>query len=77
MPRLVILNGAESAGVVELKEPELLIGRQKGAEILLEGPKVSRRHARIFRENNDFRVEDLGSSNGTFLMERDCKCPLL
>ena len=29
--------------------------------------KVSRRHARIFRENNRYTVEDLGSTNGTFI----------
>jgi serine/threonine-protein kinase len=30
--------------------------------------KISRRHARIWREGNDFMVEDLGSSNGTVLV---------
>lgn len=30
--------------------------------------KISRRHARIWREGNEFMVEDLGSSNGTYIM---------
>ena len=29
--------------------------------------KISRRHARIWRDGNNFMVEDLGSSNGTIL----------
>jgi len=67
MPRLVIIDGAATGGTFELNAPELIIGRQTGANILLEGPKVSRRHARIFRDGDKFRMEDLGSSNGTFL----------
>jgi len=67
MPRLLILNGAEAGKVFEADAPELLIGRQAGAQILINGPKVSRRHARILRDGERFRVEDLGSSNGTFL----------
>lgn len=30
--------------------------------------KISRRHAHIFRDGNDFKVEDLGSSNGTLIL---------
>ena len=30
--------------------------------------KISRRHARIWREGNEFMVEDLGSSNGTYIL---------
>jgi phosphoserine phosphatase RsbU/P len=67
MPRLIILNGAESDSAFDLDAAEVVIGRQTGTQIRLEGPKVSRRHARVFREGENFRVEDLGSSNGTFL----------
>jgi phosphoserine phosphatase RsbU/P len=67
MPRLVIVNGAEAGNVFELDATECVIGRQTGTQIRLEGPKVSRRHARVFPEGNGFRLEDLGSSNGTFL----------
>ena len=30
--------------------------------------KISRRHARIWREGSEFMVEDLGSSNGTYIL---------
>ncbi len=36
-----------------------------------EGTYISRRHARILFEDGVFRVEDLGSSNGTFLLRDD------
>jgi pSer/pThr/pTyr-binding forkhead associated (FHA) protein len=52
-------------------EDELVIGR--GAEDvgrLAEDIEISRRHARIFREGSGFAVEDLGSTNGTFLNGR-------
>jgi serine phosphatase RsbU (regulator of sigma subunit) len=67
MPRLVIVNGAEAGNAFELNAPELVIGRQTGTHIRLDGQKVSRRHARVFRDGEGFHVEDLGSSNGTFL----------
>jgi len=46
---------------------ELGFGRALGADIRLPFPKVSARHARILREAGGYRVEDLGSSNGTRL----------
>jgi len=70
MSRLVIVNGADVGSSFELTTPELVIGRQTGTDIRLEGPKVSRRHARVWREGDGFRLEDLGSSNGTFLNGR-------
>jgi serine phosphatase RsbU (regulator of sigma subunit) len=75
MPRLVIINGAEAGGSFELDGSESVIGRQTGTQIRLEGPKVSRRHARVFRQGDSFRVEDLGSSNGTFLNGRKLLTP--
>lgn len=70
MPRLVIVSGAEPGTSFELNSRESIIGRQTGVDIRLEGPKVSRRHARVFREGDSFRLEDLGSSNGTFVNGR-------
>lgn len=43
------------------------IGRQEECDIIVDSPAVSRQHARIFVEHEDFFLEDLGSRNGTLL----------
>ncbi|MGH7972616.1 MAG: SpoIIE family protein phosphatase, partial [Limisphaerales bacterium] len=75
MPRLVIVKGAEAGSVFELSAPESIIGRQTGAQVRLDGAKVSRRHARIICDAGGYQVEDLGSSNGTFLNGRKVESP--
>ncbi len=37
---------------------------------MIDNPQVSRAHARIFRQGSSYRVEDLGSTNGTFVNDR-------
>ena len=67
MARLVVITGADAGKVFEVNAPEVIIGRQAGVQIQLEGQKVSRRHARVFGQADDLRIEDLRSANGTFL----------
>jgi FHA domain len=43
------------------------IGRDEAATVQLRDPLISRQHARITRDGDAFRVEDLGSINGTFV----------
>ncbi|HTP51370.1 MAG TPA: ATP-binding protein [Anaeromyxobacteraceae bacterium] len=51
-----------------LDKAEVVIGRAGGtADVCLGDPGVSRRHARVIREGGELVVEDLGSTNGTFL----------
>ena len=45
----------------------LTIGRSQDNDVVLSHPTVSRRHARIFEHNGAHLIEDLGSSNGTFI----------
>lgn len=47
--------------------PAYRIGKQPGNEILLRDPTVSRNHAQIVKEDNQFFLCDLKSTNGTFL----------
>jgi len=46
---------------------ETILGRLTDATLQIPDPKVSRRHARIYQDGEDFVLEDLGSSNGTIL----------
>ncbi len=53
------------AQLYPLLRTEIMIGRSEQSDIALADPGVSRNHARIIREGDDFIVEDLRSTNGT------------
>jgi hypothetical protein len=73
MPTLVILQGPEPGRQFAIDQPTALIGRQPDAAVYLESLAVSRQHAQIVRENGECFVEDLGSSNGTFVNGQQLK----
>jgi DNA-binding winged helix-turn-helix (wHTH) protein len=50
-----------------LSDGEHVIGRDPGVSICLEGPAISRQHARIAVTHGQAVIEDLGSKNGTFV----------
>lgn len=50
-----------------LEKEQTTIGRSAGNELVLVDPEVSRRHARVVRKSGYFAIEDLGSTNGTFV----------
>src|SRR3954451_16851354 len=64
---LVIHEGA-GAGSEHPVDGELILGREHGsADIVIDDPGVSRRHARVLANGGGVIVEDLGSSNGTYV----------
>jgi FHA domain len=69
-PRLVIerAHGHEPGLVYDLEEGATL-GRGDSAEIRLEDPFASSAHARVTRQGTAMVLEDLGSTNGTYLNE--------
>lgn len=50
-----------------LNKGEHLIGRAEDADIRVDADWVSGHHARVKQEGQDFAIEDLGSSNGTYV----------
>ena len=62
------VTGGNAAGSELTLDRELLVGRSATGEGSLEGdPELSREHARITREAGELVIEDLGSTNGTFV----------
>ncbi|MCO8121557.1 diguanylate cyclase [Stieleria sp. TO1_6] len=54
-------------GMLLIESERLLIGRDGDADLILPDHSVSRRHALITRSDNGFEIEDLDSTNGTFI----------
>jgi sigma-B regulation protein RsbU (phosphoserine phosphatase) len=67
MAILLTLQGPEVGQKFTLDNACTILGRQFDCQISLQGRAVSRQHAQILLRDNQFFVEDLGSSNGTFL----------
>jgi diguanylate cyclase (GGDEF)-like protein len=63
---LVALSGASVGSAYRLTKSEMIVGRED-ADICLAYPSVSRRHARLRLVDDQVVVEDLGSTNGTFV----------
>jgi hypothetical protein len=64
---LVIRQGPQAGMSFPLLGNQLIIGREEGLDITLQDPEASRRHVRISWQAGQFVIEDLGSTNGTFV----------
>src|SRR5574339_21797 len=64
---VAIVEGANAGETISLDHAPLLIGRGSDAAIRLDDDYVSTRHARIAASGEQWFVEDLGSTNGTYL----------
>lgn len=75
---LELVAGLETGQLFEVSGFPLTIGRQPEAkdQIAIPSGTVSRRHARIDRRGEGFVVQDLGSSNGTFLNDQSVDAPI-
>jgi pSer/pThr/pTyr-binding forkhead associated (FHA) protein len=64
---LVVTQGALSGTSIRLGEAPVTMGRSQDSTIVLDDDYVSSRHARIFPQDGQWYVEDMGSTNGTYL----------
>jgi pSer/pThr/pTyr-binding forkhead associated (FHA) protein len=63
---LEVIEGPDAGSQVQL-EGARHVGRDEGLDLVLADPQVSRRHARLMPDGGGALVEDLGSTNGTFV----------
>jgi hypothetical protein len=75
-PRLVIDRApGHNPGMIYDLDGDIVLGRGERAEIRLEDPFASSRHARVYEQGNIVVIEDLGSTNGTYLNEELLQTP--
>ena len=68
LPRtLVVTQGSLKGTTIGLGQAPILIGRAPECTLVLEDDYASGRHARLSLQQGTWMVEDLGSTNGTFL----------
>ena len=66
-PMLVVEKGIPSLRAISLEQQVCIIGASSAADVFIDNPFVSRMHAQIVVENDQYRVRDLDSRNGTFI----------
>ncbi|SFP87379.1 Forkhead associated (FHA) domain, binds pSer, pThr, pTyr [Amycolatopsis arida] len=74
--QLVVTHGALAGTRIALDGRPILIGRADDSTLVLDDDYASTRHARLSLRGDDWYVEDLGSTNGTYLDRAKVTAPL-
>lgn len=74
---LVVVEPAEQAGRRYALGDEITVGRAAGCQVTVDDTYVSQLHARVFTRDSQFFVEDLGSTNGTYLNRAKVAGPMV
>jgi hypothetical protein len=75
VPILLVTEGRKPGQRVFVDQPELIIGRDEHCDLVIDDRQVSRHHARIRLEGEQYLLEDLDSKNGTFVNGQELKKP--
>jgi len=65
--RLLVTSGALAGTSLGLSDQQITVGRANDATLVLNDDYASSRHARLFPQDGQWIVEDLGSTNGTYI----------
>jgi Inner membrane component of T3SS, cytoplasmic domain len=65
--QMVVTAGVLAGTTIGLSDTQITIGRADDATLVLNDDYASTRHARLFPQDGQWLVEDLGSTNGTYL----------
>jgi hypothetical protein len=72
---LVVTHGPLANTRITLSQQPVLIGRADDSTLVLNDDYASTRHAKLSRDGDDWYVEDLGSTNGTYLARNKVTTP--
>ncbi|MBA4385605.1 MAG: hypothetical protein C0410_12775 [Anaerolinea sp.] len=75
--KLIIQSGTGTGTEFPLERTELFLGRDLTSDLVINDPEVSRRHLRLVLDGAAYRIEDLGSTNGTFIYGQRLTGPVL
>jgi len=67
MYKLTVRKGPQQGQAYPLVSSMVTVGRDPMADIVIADPEVSRQHARLTRTAEGYEIQDLGSTNGTFV----------
>lgn len=76
-PTSVVVHPPEGKARTIKIGPSMTIGRAPECELLIDDTYASSQHARIFGKNGTWYVEDLGSTNGTFVNDQKLAAPAM
>lgn len=77
-PSTLLVQGRSDAKPRTVKlSASMTVGRAPECELRLDDTYASQQHARLFAKNNSWFVEDLGSTNGTFVNEQKLAAPAM
>ena len=65
--RLVVRQGPIMGQIFELTKKEISIGRDVSNDFVINDAEVSRKHAKLTQEGDRYKIEDLNSTNGTYI----------
>ncbi|WP_029138413.1 FHA domain-containing protein FhaB/FipA [Nakamurella lactea] len=75
-PTMLVVTAGSLAGTrIRLGDGPILIGRADDSTLVLDDDYASTRHARLTRDGDAFYLEDLGSTNGTYLDRTKIQSP--
>jgi pSer/pThr/pTyr-binding forkhead associated (FHA) protein len=77
VPELVVVEPADQRGRAYPLGNEASIGRAAGCQITVDDTYVSQIHARVFTRDGQWMVEDLGSTNGTWMNRQRVSGPIV
>lgn len=75
--RMVMRSGSSAGKEYPLEKSEIFVGRDLSNDVVINDPEISRRHARLYIQGSSYVLEDLGSTNGSFVNGQRLAGPVL